>query len=1147
MDLLKSIAALVSGKKSLWLTGVSGSMDGYLLARAAEESRSVVVAVVPDMDRARRLVTDSSFFTSVPVMLYPCHDTVPFVPILPSKALLADRIEVLYRLAMEDGSLIVVVPVQAILEPTIPREVLESHWEYVRRGMVIDREKFVEWLSRHGYERVAIVQEPGEYSVRGEILDLFGPGMEQPVRMDFFDDEVESIRFFDPRIQRSTEGVEEITVLPADEVIYSRELVEEFKERLISRAEAAGWSATKVHSILTMCDGFGLGHWQRPLFPVFYGRPGWLMEYLPLERVVMFDTWEECMEEGRAFLEIMAERRRVSEDKVLSQAAEFSAPLSVLEEMVSFRAISVSNTGAPAEAIDVGSSSVSSELLPIQSGARAVASSTLSTIKRWMEEGYHLIFQADDQRGSRRIEEILKLCGAVGEEGLRSTQGPCRLEGYRGISLVIAPLISGFIWDRWRVVSQRDLFGVQVSSTRDRRGGGPAIQFDELQVGDYVVHRDHGIGIYRGLETLDIGGVTGEFLHLEYKGGDKLFLPVHRLSVLERYVGIEGREPALDRLGGKTWALKTQKVKKAIREIAHELVELYAKRKVREGFAFSPPDELYREFEAAFPHEETPDQAIAIREILEDMQSTRPMDRLLCGDVGYGKTEVAMRAAFKAVLDKKQVAVLVPTTLLAEQHERTFLKRFSRFPVEIAALSRLKPRREQREILRKVKEHEIDILIGTHRLLQSDVLFSDLGLLIVDEEHRFGVRHKERLKRLKSDVDCLSLTATPIPRTLQLSLLGVRDLSVINTPPRDRHPITTYLAAFDDSIIQEAVSRELGRGGQVYLVHNRISGLERLAGLVRRLVPDARVEIAHGQMEPSKLEEVMIRFVRREIDCLVCTTIIESGLDIPYANTIVINRADMLGLADLYQLRGRVGRSDVQAYAYLLVPRLEGLNSDARKRLRAVMEMTSAGGGFRLAMKDLQLRGAGNILGTSQSGQIAKVGYEMYLELLQAAVEELKGVEQAVEIDPEINLRVSAYIPDDYVEDVSERLRLYRRISMVTEEEQEELKEELADRFGPHPEELKNLFLLMEVKRLLRRLNVVRCDGDPCGQVALAFHPSGPSDPERLLLWASKRKNVRFSPDERLIFPVQREKNGENGLFFLIKLLHEMVGEATKS
>ncbi len=1162
MDILQKIADHIGSRPSypLKLRGVAGSLDAFLIARTAERLSLPILVITPEMESAVRLKEDLTFFSDIHPLLYPCHDTLPFVPLLPSKELLAQRIHTLYQLLTGEGPRVVVLPVQAALEPTIPKGVLKGELEYVTQGEEVDREALSDWLSRHGYERVAVVQERGEYSIRGEIFDIFPPGVDHPVRLDFFDDEIEAIRPFDEETQRSIGHIEELVILPCDEVIYRKDLVDGFKERLISEAEAAGWSPSKVHAILSQADENRLGQWQRPLFPLFYQERAAIFDYLSEGAVLFFVAWEGCLDKAKEFIQRFSMRYEEArgDNRVLSSLSSFVGSEDHIAETATRRgAVLIADTSWSGRdgkddgpVLELSSSPTASELVPIQGAGRAVAAASLAKIAQWLEQERRVILQAETPKMAGRIRELLKLKGIVKDnEELPSLPTPCGLERVSSpISLYLGRLHSGFLWDGWCIISQSDLFGRREAATGRGRKRAPTLQFDELNSGDFIVHRDHGIGIYKGLETLTIGGVAGEFLHLEYRGGDKLYLPVHRLGVIEKYVGIEGKVPPLDKLGGKTWAMKTQKVKKAIREIAHELVELYAKRKVKQGFSFSPPDELYREFEAAFPYEETPDQLTVIREILEDMASPRPMDRLLCGDVGYGKTEVAMRAAFKAVSDGKQVAVLVPTTLLAEQHERTFKRRFARFPVRIAAVSRLKSRREQKEILKGVREHAIDILIGTHRLLQADVVFHDLGLLIVDEEQRFGVRHKERLKRLKSDVDCLTLTATPIPRTLQLSLLGVRDLSIINTPPKDRQPIHTFLAPFDETIIQEAIVREKERGGQVYLVHNRISGLERLASLVKRLVPHVRVEVAHGQMDPTRLEEVMIGFVRREIDCLVCTTIIESGLDIPFANTMIINRADMLGLADLYQLRGRVGRSDRQAYAYLLVPRAEGLTADARKRLRAVMEMTTAGGGFRLAMKDLQLRGAGNILGTSQSGQIAKVGYEMYLELLQTAVNELKGIQREDTIDPEVNLNIPAYIPEEYVEDVAERLRLYRRMSRVADGEEEELlREELEDRFGPMPVEVANLFQVMKIKRLLRRIRVVRCDGDPTGHIVLTFHASGPPDPEALLLWTTRNKNIKFSPDERLILSIPKQKKDKNGLFPIIKVLHEMVQEATKS
>ena len=640
-----------------------------------------------------------------------------------------------------------------------------------------------------------------------------------------------------------------------------------------------------------------------------------------------------------------------------------------------------------------------------------------------------------------------------------------------------------------------------------------------------MVHLDHGIGIYRGLKFLKVAGVEGEFLHLEYSGGDRMYLPVDRINMVQKYIGGDGAQPALDRLGGTAWEKVKAKARKSVLAMAEDLVQLYALRETRAGTAFAPPDNLYKEFEAAFEFEETPDQERAIDETLASMQGKKPMDRLICGDVGYGKTEVAMRAAFLAVEGGKQVAVLAPTTILAQQHLQTFRHRFRNHAVRVEMVSRFLTAKEIAQVLQETAKGNVDVVIGTHRLLQKDVEFKDLGLVIIDEEHRFGVVHKERLKKLREMVDVLSLTATPIPRTLHMSLVGIRDLSIIETPPVDRLAIQTYVTRYDERLIRDAILRELERGGQVFFLHNRVETIDRLALKLSDLIPEAKMAVAHGQMRPKQLEKVMLDFLENKTQVLVCSAIIESGLDFPNANTIIINRADKFGLAQLYQLRGRVGRSHRHAYAYLLIPGEKAITPDAERRLRALQEIDGLGGGFKLALHDLEIRGAGNLLGEQQSGQITAVGFELYTEMMEQAIQELKGEEVLPEVDPEIRLGISAYFPDSYIPDANQRLYFYKRLaSLRNTRELEELKEEIKDRFGPYSEVVENLFLVMNLRRVLKEFLVQQISFSD-GKIFLLFHAESPVKVEKLLELIHKQKNrFRLSPDGRLSFAPKQQQ-----------------------
>jgi transcription-repair coupling factor (superfamily II helicase) len=640
----------------------------------------------------------------------------------------------------------------------------------------------------------------------------------------------------------------------------------------------------------------------------------------------------------------------------------------------------------------------------------------------------------------------------------------------------------------------------------------------ELKPGDYMVHIDHGIALYRGLQHISVGSVGGDFLLLEYAGSDKLFLPVDRLGLVQRYVGPEGSHPALDKLGGVSWEKSKGKARKNIEELAGELLEIYARRQLSEGFSFSPPDEMYREFEASFAWEETPDQLSAIQDVLADMQHSKPMDRLVCGDVGYGKTEVALRGAFKSALDGKQVGILVPTTILAQQHYETFRERLKDYPVTVEVLSRFRTPKEQKGILERLKKGDIDIIIGTHRLLQKDVAFKDLGLLIIDEEQRFGVKDKERLKSFRAVVDVMTLTATPIPRTLYMSMMGIRDLSIIDTPPVDRLAVKTIVSRFSEELIREAVLRELRRGGQIFFVHNRVQTIGKRAELLAQLVPEAKIAVGHGQMGEHELEKVMLGFMHGETNLLLCTTIIESGLDIPNANTLIVDHADKFGLSQLYQLRGRVGRSTQRGYAYLLIPSEAAISSDARERLRVLQEISELGAGFRIATHDMEIRGAGDMLGNRQSGTVTEIGFELYNQMLEETIARMRGEESVERVEPEINLKVPAFIPEAYVKDAGQRLVIYKKLTQAENEEDVlDVQNEVLDRFGKYPLATAYLFEIMKLRVLLKKLIVRQNDFDGKA-VIISFHPRTPAPPDTIIgMMRSEPKKYQLTPDYKLV------------------------------
>jgi transcription-repair coupling factor (superfamily II helicase) len=717
--------------------------------------------------------------------------------------------------------------------------------------------------------------------------------------------------------------------------------------------------------------------------------------------------------------------------------------------------------------------------------------------------------------------------------GVRLQEGFFRRPGlHRGLFVCPGQLSAGFDWpaEGLRIIIEDEIFGPKQRRRPAPRPRtvGELLHPRDLRQGDLVVHQDHGIGRYEGLTRLSLEGHANDYLLIVFRDDDRLYLPVDRMEVIQKYTGVEGMTPVLDKMGGRGWEKVKAKVRRSAERIAGELLDLYAARRVVAGHAFEPPDTEYRAFEAAFAYEETADQMVAIEEVLADMQAATPMDRLVCGDVGYGKTEVALRASFVAVSEGRQVAVLVPTTVLAEQHYETFRQRFASYPVQVACLSRFRSPRLQRQILTDLKDGRLDIVIGTHRLLQKDVVFRDLGLVVVDEEQRFGVRHKERLKQLRRNVDVLALTATPIPRTLHLSLMGVRDISVISTPPEQRQAIVTYVCEFDDTVIADAIRKELARKGQIFFVHNNIQTIDRMAARLGTLVPEVRLDVAHGRMKAAALEKVMMRFVQREIDMLVCTAIIESGLDIPAANTMLINRADRYGLAQIYQLRGRVGRSDAQAYAYLIIPPDSLLSADARKRLRVLMEHSDLGTGFQIAMNDLRIRGGGTILGAAQSGHIAAVGYDLFLDLMAEAMARAKGERRVERLVPEINVPLTAFLPETYLPDIDQRMAAYRRLARVSDlKEINAIKAELIDRYGPLPEPAKHLLVKIMLKVLAEQAGVRRLDL-AASRLTLTFSPAHRTDPEALAsMVATDGGRFALSPDG--VLRVNLQRRGEPG------------------
>jgi transcription-repair coupling factor (superfamily II helicase) len=1153
------LTALFTEGRSVNIIGLRGSAPAFHLGRTARLGQRPILCLTPSETAAQHLVQDLALFSDTPVLYFPGQEIPPYTPLSPDSRTVAERLATLFQVHSADKPFILVMSIEALLRKVLPRASLAKLAELVMRGEETDLDGLIASLAACGYDAAALVQSVGEFSLRGGILDIFPTGFEMPVRLDFCGDTVESIRKFDPISQRSVEDLEEIVLLPVSDILYpaAEQELRQVVARFQAAAEELAWDSERVR-VMEDC----LQHRRRfPgvefLLPLFH-ETSTVLDYLPADTILFFssptaiaESLTLCRERIAAnFAEASAARLPIlPPEQIFLPEEEWQERLARFQQgrFYDFAHPDMAE-GEPLE-IACGNHVLLKQQLALQRKDQGMMPELARQLQTWLEAGEAVFFACRTRRHAEHMAELLHqydLPVAISEAPV-----PAAISAEREIILVDSPLAAGFDLPEARLhwVSESELFGELRLGTGKKKGvqrSRPAVSFAELKVGDIVVHTAHGLGRYEGLINIVLGGIANDFFQLVYRDGDKLYVPVDQLKVISKYQGLTETEPKLDKLGGKLWQTRREKVKEEVWKVAQDLLGLYARRAMVEGHAFSPPDELFHEMEESFPYDETAGQLKAINEVLDDLTAPRPMDRLVCGDVGYGKTEVAIRAAFKVVADNFQVAILVPTTVLAEQHAATFRERLQGFPVRVESLTRFRSPAEQKQIIQELGQGRVDIVVGTHRLLSQDVVFKRLGLLIIDEEHRFGVSHKEKLKKLKSQVDVLTLTATPIPRTLQLSLLSIRDLSVISSPPEFRRPVKTFVARDDELVIKEAVVKELQRGGQVFLVHNRVHSIQEMASRVQKLVPEARLAVAHGQMPGKALEEIMVRFVKREIDVLVCTTIIESGLDIPNANTIVITRADRLGLAEIYQLRGRVGRGREQAYAYLLVPSLDGLSKDAQQRLRALMDYNELGGGFKLAMSDLQIRGGGNILGISQSGNIAAVGYDLYLELLQQTVLDLKRKGAAVEqppeqIEPEINLKISAFLPERYIPSTEQRYIAYRRLTNAEQvEELLDLQDEFADRYGPLPQEALNLFEVLALKTLLRRWWISKLEQGPANLV-FSFHEKTPVTPEKIMRLLEKYKNrARFTPESRLIvttepglLPGQTFQNAQNILALL--------------
>lgn len=1100
-----------------------------LLAEAfgGAAKRQLVVLTVGESDA--HMLADQ-IRTSAPednIVHLQTRDRVFFKSIAHSGHLDQARMKALHHMLHEPP--VVVASAEALLDRLPSPDDFKREVRIITLGDQIDTEGLMSDLVAWGYERAELVEGPGQFSVRGDILDIFLPLYDDPVRMELFDNEVDSLRTFTIEDQRSVEKLQSVTLCPAGEIFLSaaqmNRLVDEFRQEL-EMLNGCGAASDAVEWCEKLIEGFSVN----PAYDDLRKYTGYLKEFShsflsycsPDALILVLDgnrlneklhfEHSEFAERFQLFLE--KGECLPGQHRMIFKPEEAMVRLGAMRRMILLRGGDRPQTGADYRLLTMAEA-------PSYYGKTG---DLAADIKKWQIRGYKLLLATGSaERCNRLYSDLLS-------EGV-----PLQLAGdgendfLTGQCLISAESMgSGFRFEEARliVLSEQELFGIQKKNRRSRKTSGRLIQsFNELQVGDLVVHEHHGVGKYLGVEQLKVDGLRKDYLKVQYQGEDFLYIPIEQLELLQKYIGSEGAGTKLNRLGGGDWGRTKAKAKKAIEDMTEELLALYAQRSKVAGHSFSPDTEWQRQLEDGFPFEETPDQIRCIDEIKKDMEQSDPMDRLLCGDVGFGKTEVALRAVFKAVMEGKQAAFLVPTTILAQQHYKTMSERFATYPVRVEMLSRFKTKKEQDVIIANLRAGVVDVVVGTHRLLSKDIVYKDLGLLVVDEEQRFGVRHKEAIKAIKKNVDVLTLTATPIPRTLHMSLIGVRDMSVIEDPPEDRYPIQTYVVEEDPLMLREAVLKEVERGGQVYYVHNRIEDIDTVTSSLAQRMPRVRFAYAHGQMAEHQLERIMTGFYNKEIDVLVCTTIIETGLDISNVNTIIINDADQMGLSQLYQLRGRVGRSNRLAYSYLVYPRNKVLSEVAEKRLKAVKELVELGSGFKIAMKDLEIRGAGNLLGASQSGHMAAIGYDLYCKLLEEAVQGIKGIPVETPVETTVELSAAAYVPEGYIDDDRQKMEIYKKIAAIhNREDLYRVQEELEDRFGTVPDPVETLMRIAHIKALAQKLKMESV-GEDSQKVLMTFHVTAKVDPRAVVEGLAKfEKSLSFNGGAKPYFSIRKPK-----------------------
>ncbi len=1131
---LRVASHLKEGTGRLRVSGLSPTAKALLLVLWQRAAERPLVVVVADNRAVEEFVPVLRGFCELTaacdpdsIVSLPARDVLPFQNLSPHPELQEERATALWKIATGKASIVV--------SPIAATAILQRSADYytdlartLRRGESFDLDNLLAHLNTVGYASADVVEMPGQYALRGGILDVYSPEAERPVRIEFFGDEVDSIRRFDPTSQRSSNPIDEALLLPLTETPVSDQLLGAIHTRLsgkrIEGSEEIVEAAIRSGGV-TVFPG-----WE--FYAPVAGSDRTVFDLLPRSTVLLDEPDALRAEFDRFWTRVNEMHERSGVGNLVRPEDLYVSPDAWWHKISGLTGADMEHLGITRSEDADKSVNILTQPTPRFHGA---VPSMLEEVQKLTSSGNQVLLSVPNTGEVERLADIFTEYNVGFRLGSRTRGGESYADEtsyFAGevntTTLAKAYLPDGVIFPdaHLAIFGSRDLFDEsEAVAARPQRAKSKVSaflsDFRDLQVGDYVVHVEHGIGQYQGLKEINQGDGNAEFMLLEYADGARLYVPLTRLDLIQKYRSQEGAKPALSHLGTQAWAKTKARVRKAMKDMTEELLKLYAQRKMAQGHSFPAGNEFVREFEDSFEFNETEDQAQAIADVMHDMESQQPMDRLLCGDVGYGKTEVAMRAAFKAVSDNKQVAVLAPTTVLAFQHYETFKQRFAPFPVTIEMISRFRNAKQQKEILQKAEAGKIDILIGTHRILSKDIKFADLGLLIVDEEQRFGVRHKERIKQMRKQVDVLTMSATPIPRTLHMSLVGLRDMSVIETPPKDRMAIQTVVASWDDKLIQSAIEQELERGGQVYFVHNRVESIWEIAAKLQELVPKSRVIVGHGQMSEGELEKVMLKFMHHEADILVATTIIENGLDIPLCNTILINRADRLGLSELYQLRGRVGRSNRRAYAYLMIPKEVELTPIARRRLAALKEFSDLGAGFKIAALDLELRGAGNLLGGEQSGHIEAIGFELYTQMLDRAVREMKGEAAPDEAETQLNLGLNIRIPAEYIPEENQRLRMYKRVAGVeTETQLNDVAAELQDRYGPPPPPVRNLLDYASLKLLCMRVGVNAIDRKR-ESVSFKFRQNAAVDPEHLARFVSSQRGAQFTPDGMLKFTLK--------------------------